>query len=80
MYGLAVYPTASLYILLAVITGGFGVGMIIWQTAATQHALLLRRSMLVGGVLLILIGGLVLMAQILAIVGASYGGLPGNAP
>lgn len=80
MYDLTVYPTASLYAVLALITAVVGVSLIVWQTGATQHALLTRRGILVGGVLLILIGGLVLMTQILAIVGGSYGGLPGNVP
>ena len=74
------YPTAILYSVLALITGGFGAGMIVWQTGATQQALLTRRSLLAGGVVLLLIAGLVLMTQILAIVGGSYGGLPTNAP
>ncbi|MGN6445544.1 hypothetical protein [Amnibacterium sp.] len=69
---LTVFPTAALYGLLAVITAGFGVGMLVWQTGATQHAIATRRSMLVGGVLLILIGGLVLLTQIWAVVSASY--------
>lgn len=74
------YPTALLYSVLAVLTGGFGVGMIVWQTGATRQALLTRRSMLAGGVVLVLIAGLVLITQILAIVSGSYGGLPDNAP
>jgi hypothetical protein len=67
------YPTAALYSLLALITAGFGVGMLVWQTGATQHALTRRRSMIAGGVLLILVGGLVLVTQIFAIVSDSYG-------
>lgn len=74
------YPTIGLYTILALCTGGFGVGMIVWQTGATQQALLTRRSMLAGGVLLLLIAGVVLLTQILAFVSGSYGGLPGNAP
>ena len=65
-------PTPLLYGLLAIITAGFGIGMLVWQTGATQQALVTRRGMIVGGVLLILIGGLVLLTQILAIVGSSY--------
>ena len=70
---LTTFPTAALYGLLAVLTAGFGVGMLVWQTGATQHALATRRGMLVGGVLLILIGGLVLLTQIWAVVQDSYG-------
>lgn len=66
------YPTAALYALLAVITAGFGVGMLVWQTGATHQALASRKGMLFGGVLLILIGGLVLVTQVWAIVSASY--------
>ena len=68
------FPTAALYGLLALIAGGTGVIMIIWQTGATQQALLTRRGVLVGGVLLILIAGVVLLTQVLAIIGDSYGG------
>jgi hypothetical protein len=67
------YPTAALYALLGVITAGFGVGMLVYQTGATQHALTRRRGMLVGGVLLILFGGVVLLTQIFAVVSDSYG-------
>ena len=70
---LTLYPTAALYALLALITAGFGVGMLVYQTGATQRTLANRRSMLVGGVLLILVGGLVLLTQIWAIVSHSYG-------
>jgi hypothetical protein len=66
-------PTAALYALLAVITAGFGVGMLVYQTGATQQALTRRRGMLVGGVLLILFGGVVLLTQLFAIVSNSYG-------
>jgi hypothetical protein len=64
--------TALLYSLLAVITAGFGVGILVYQTGATQHAVTTRRGNLVGGVLLILIGGIVLLTQIWAILTASY--------
>lgn len=67
------YPTAALYALLALVTAGFGVGMLVWQTGATAHALTRRRGMLVGGVLLILVGGLVLLTQAFAIFSDSYG-------
>ncbi|MFD1721265.1 hypothetical protein [Amnibacterium endophyticum] len=80
MYDLTLYPVASLYSVLALVTAVVGVGMIVWQTGATQHALLTRRGILVGGVLLILIAGLVGTTQVLAIVSGSYGGLPGNVP
>ncbi|GAA2750542.1 hypothetical protein [Amnibacterium kyonggiense] len=70
---LTTFPTAALYALLAVITAGFGVGMLVWQTGATQQALATRKGMLFGGVLLILIGGVVLLTQIWAIVADSYG-------
>lgn len=73
---IADYPTVALYILLALVTAGTGIGMIVYQTGATQQALLTRRGILAGGVLLILIAGVVLTAQILAIIGASYGDLP----
>jgi len=74
------YPTIALYTVLALLTAGTGVGMIVWQTGATQSALVTRRGILFGGVLLILFGGAVLLTQILALVSGSYGGLPGNAP
>ena len=69
---LASYPTAALYAVLALLTGGTGIVMIVWQTGATQQALLTRRGVLVGGVLLILIAGLVLLTQLLAVFGGSY--------
>ena len=69
-------PTPLLYSLLAIITLGFGIGMLVWQTGATQHALVTRRSMIVGGVLLILFGGAVLLTQILAMVFDSYASMP----
>jgi hypothetical protein len=65
-------PTPLLYSLLAIITLGFGIGMLVWQTGATQQALVTRRSMIAGGVLLILFGGVVLLTQILAMVSDSY--------
>jgi hypothetical protein len=67
------YPTAAIYAVLAVLTAGFGVGMLVWQTGSTQHALTRRRGMIAGGVLLILVGGLVLLTQIFALVSDSYG-------
>jgi hypothetical protein len=67
------YPTAAIYVVLAVLTAGFGVGMLVWQTGSTQHALTRRRGMITGGVLLILVGGLVLLTQIFALVSDSYG-------
>ncbi|RIX29980.1 hypothetical protein [Amnibacterium setariae] len=72
---LTTYPTAALYALLALITAGVGVGIIVWQTGASRNALVARRSFLVGGVLLVLLGGVVLLTQIFAIVTASYGTL-----
>lgn len=69
-------PTPLLYSLLAIITLGFGIGMLVWQTGATQHALVTRRSMIAGGVLLILFGGAVLLTQILAMVFDSYASMP----
>lgn len=66
------YPTAALYALLAIVTAGFGVGMLVYQTGATQQALTRRRGNVVGGVLLIIIGGIVLLTQIWAIISASY--------
>ncbi|MBW4041678.1 MAG: hypothetical protein HIU86_06055 [Acidobacteria bacterium] len=69
---LTTYPTAALYALLAIITAGFGVGVLVYQTGATQHTLTRRRSNVVGGVLLIIVGGIVLVTQIWAIVSASY--------
>jgi hypothetical protein len=65
--------TALLYAVLALITAGFGVGMLVWQTGATRRAMATRRGMLVGGVLLALLGGAVLLTQIWAIVNNSYG-------
>ena len=70
---LATYPTAALYAVLALVTAGFGVGMLVYQTGATQHAVTTRRGNLIGGVLLIIVGGVVLLTQIWAIVSASYG-------
>ena len=70
---LTTYPTAALYSLLALITAGVGVTIIVWQTGATQHALVTRRSFLAGGILLLLLGGVVLLTQIVAIVSDSYG-------
>jgi hypothetical protein len=66
-------PTAALYGLLALLTAGFGVGMLVYQTGATQHAMTRRRGMIAGGVLLILIGGLVLLTQLFAVFTDSYG-------
>jgi uncharacterized membrane protein len=70
---LSAFPTAAMYILLAVVTAGFGVGMLVWQTGATQRALTNRRGMVVGGVLLIIVGGVVLLTQLWAIINDSYG-------
>lgn len=73
---LTISPTAALYAVLALITAGFGVGMLVWQTGATQQALVTRRGTLAGGVVLILIGGLVLATQVWAIASGSYSSLP----
>jgi hypothetical protein len=70
--GITLYPTALLYGVLGLITAGFGVGMLVYQTGATQNALTRRTGMLVGGVLLIIFGGVVLLTQIWAIVNSSY--------
>jgi hypothetical protein len=70
---LTMWPTAVLYSLLALLTAGFGVAMLVWQTGATRDALVTRRGMLIGGVLLILLGGVVLLVQIYAIAVNSYG-------
>ena len=74
------YPTIALYAVLALLTAGTGIAMIVWQTGATQSALVTRRGILFGGVLLILIAGVVLLTQVLAFVSGSYGGLPGDVP
>ncbi len=66
------YPTVALYALLALTTAGVGVGVLIYQTGATQHALRMRRGMLAGGVLLVLLGGVVLVTQLYAVVVDSY--------
>ncbi len=69
---LTIYPTAALYGLLAIITLGTGVGILVYQTGATHQALTTRKGTLFGGVLLVLVGGLVLVTQIWATVSASY--------
>jgi putative Mn2+ efflux pump MntP len=69
---LTIYPTAALYALLALVTAGFGVGMLVYQTGATQQTLSRRRGNVIGGVLLIIVGGIVLLTQIWATVSASY--------
>ncbi len=74
---MSIYPTAALYGLLALVTAGFGVGVLVYQTGATQHAMTRRRGMIIGGVLLILFGGVVLLTQIFAIVTDSYGTVGG---
>jgi hypothetical protein len=66
------YATPILYSLLALLTAGFGVGMLVWQTGATQSALTTRKGMLAGGVLLVLFGGVVLVTQVWAIAIGSY--------
>lgn len=69
---ISLYPTALVYGVLAIVTAGFGVGMLVWQTGATQRAFADRRGMLIGGVLLVIVGGVVLLTQIWAIVNNSY--------
>lgn len=69
---LTTYPTATLYALLALVTAGFGVGMVVFQTGASHQALTRRRGNLIGGILLIIVGGIVLLTQIWAIVSGSY--------
>ena len=69
---LTIYPTEALYSVLAIIAAGFGVGMLVFQTAASNQALTRRRGNVVGGVLLIVFGGVVLITQIWAIVSNSY--------
>ena len=73
------YPTAALLALFALLTAGSGVGVIIYQTGATQQALLTRRGMLVGGVLLILIGAVVFLTQLYAFLVGSYDTVGTNA-
>lgn len=69
---LAMYPTAALYGLFAVLTAGFGVGVLVFQSGATQRTLARRRANIVGGVLMIIMGGVVLLTQIWAWVSESY--------
>lgn len=65
-------PIALLYIAFAVITLGVGVAVLVYQTGATDQAFVQRRGMLIGGVLLVLVGGGVLLAQVAGVVLGSY--------
>jgi high-affinity Fe2+/Pb2+ permease len=69
-------PTPLLYGVLGLLTAGFGVGMLIYQTGSTPSALTTRRGMLGGGVLLIIVGGVVLLTQVWAILAQSYAHIP----
>ena len=60
-------PVNFLYIALAVITVAIGIAVIVFQTGATRQALTQRRAMLFGGVLLLLLGGVVLVAQVITL-------------
>jgi hypothetical protein len=59
-------PVNLLYALLSLIVIGFGVGILVWQTAATRQALATRGGFLFAGVVLILLGGAVFLSQTVA--------------
>lgn len=59
-------PVNLLYAALALVVIGFGVGVLVWQTASTRQALATRGGFLFGGVVLILIGGALLLSQLIA--------------
>ena len=66
-------PVNLLYIILGVLTVGFGIAVLIYQTGSTRRALTQRRGMLFAGVLLVLFGGGVLFAQTVTLVKALTG-------
>lgn len=59
-------PVNLLYALLSLIVIGLGVGILVWQTAATRQALATRTGFLFAGVVLILLGGALLLTQVIA--------------
>ncbi len=59
-------PVNLLYALLSLIVIGFGIGILVWQTAATRQALATRTGFLFAGVVLILLGGAILLTQVIA--------------
>ena len=59
-------PVNLLYAVLALTVVGLGVGILVWQTAATRQALATRGGFLFAGVVLILVGGAVFLSQAVA--------------
>ena len=66
-------PVNLLYIALAILTVGFGIAVLVYQTGATRRAFSQRRGMLFAGVLLVLFGGAVFFMQALTLVKALTG-------
>jgi hypothetical protein len=59
-------PVNLLYAVLSLIVVGLGVGILVWQTAATRQALATRGGFLFAGVVLILLGGALFLSQAVA--------------
>jgi hypothetical protein len=59
-------PVNLLYALLSLIVVGFGIAILVYQTGATRQAFATRGGFLFGGVVLILLGGAVLVSQVVA--------------
>ncbi len=59
-------PVVLLYIVLSLIVIGSGISIIVYQTGATRRALATRGGLLFAGVVLILVGGALLLSQLVA--------------
>jgi hypothetical protein len=59
-------PVNLLYAVLSLMVIGFGVGILVYQSGATRHAIATRGGMVFGGVVLILLGGAIFLSQAVA--------------
>ncbi len=60
-------PVNLLYIVLALLIIGFGIGILVYQTGADRRALSNRGGLIFGGVVLVLFGGAVFLSQAVAL-------------
>lgn len=59
-------PVNLLYAVLSLLVIGFGAAIIIVETGKTQHALATRTGLMLGGGALVVLGGILLVSQVIA--------------
>lgn len=59
-------PVNLLYAVLSLLVIGFGATIMIVETGKTEHALATRTGLMLGGAVLIVLGGILLVSQVIA--------------